>query len=675
MAKSGLREKLTLILMVTTLVGVLLSGLGFLGIYYLVERQRTLVETEQLAGVVGENSRAAILFNIKEDAENILASLTTRPSIRAARVVNRDGELIGTYQPPGASVELSQFAPVIPQSHFMRKGLVVTVQIGPTDSPIGYVTVFDDLHLLHEHLIINVLIILGAALVAVLVAYILALRLRNIVASPVLALTQAAREVGRKRDYTIRVARTSEDEVGELVSSFNHMLAEIERRAADVSEARARAESRAEESEHSQHLLEREMSERQRAEAHERELQERLARAKRMESLGVLAGGVAHDLNNILGPLVGLPELIQTHIAESLKGDDGLKRELLQDLNMVATAAQRASVVIQDLMTLSRRGNYKRESIDMSEVIGHWLDTHEFAAIKKRHPNVTIETEIAPGNFMVNGSESHLARVISNLVGNAVEAADDGWVRIHLEGATLTQPMAARELIDPGSYVVLSVSDSGIGMTAETIGRIFEPFFTTKEANSRSGSGLGLAIVHGIIKDHEGYIDVESSPGAGTAFKLYIPRVPAIGPSPASNTAIHEGCERILVVDDEPSQRFLAKRTLERLGYTVETVANGHEAISMMNNAQNSGRPAPCDLVILDMIMEDSFDGLDTLREIHRTYPEMPTIIASGYAASERGQAALELGAVWISKPYEYRDLAKLVRQQLDSRQAPDAQQ
>jgi methyl-accepting chemotaxis protein len=212
-------------LMATTLVGFLLSGVGFLAISFVVERHQVRADVIQLAELVGDGCRAAISFNIPEDAKRVLDSLSTRPSIRSAFVTTPSGEFIARY---GAGDDGVDVKPVgTGGARFDKAGLTVTAPIGPAADPLGYVTLFDDLRVIHDHRMIHLLVILFAALIALPLAYVFALRMRNYVASPILALTRASQEVGRKRDYSVRVERVSDDEVGELVTSFNHMLAEI----------------------------------------------------------------------------------------------------------------------------------------------------------------------------------------------------------------------------------------------------------------------------------------------------------------------------------------------------------------------------------------------------------------------------------------------------------------
>ena len=259
----------------------------------------------------------------------------------------------------------------------------------------------------------------------------------------------------------------------------------------------------------------RDVTERKRIEEERQRLEERLRRAEKMEALGTLAGGVAHDLNNVLGVLVGYSELLLMEIPEG--------NPLRRHVSNILQSGQRAAAIIQDLLTLARRGVAVSEVVNLNDVISDYFKTPEFEKLKTYHPQVTFKTDLDKDLMNIKGSPVHLGKTIMNLLSNAAEAiSDHGEVTILTENRYLDKPIAGYDDIREGDYVVLRVSDNGKGISAEDLGKIFEPFYT-KKVMGRSGTGLGLAVVWGTVKDHDGYIDVQSEEGKGSTFTLYFP--------------------------------------------------------------------------------------------------------------------------------------------------------
>lgn len=383
------------------------------------------------------------------------------------------------------------------------------------------------------------------------------------------------------------------------------------------------------------------------------ELQKKLEVSRRMESLGVLAGGVAHDLNNILGPLLAYPELILSNLE-----DDS---PIISDVLQIKDSAQRAADVVGDLLTLSRRGRYQMENIGLNTLIENYLKTAEFIDEQNRFPSVKLKTNLASDLLNIDGSKAHLPKIIMNLVNNAFESMDKGGVlELTTENQYLERTKIADDEIKEGEYAILKVRDQGVGIKKEDQSRIFEPFFTRKELGSRSGTGLGLAVVWGIVKDHGGFINVESKVGYGTTMMLYFPISRKEKLIVSKSTKNYTGNEKILVVDDDEKQRDLAKRMLSHYGYDVDSAVNGHEAINYLKNQS-------VDLVILDMIMDRGFDGLETYRKIIELKPGQKAIIVSGFSETNRVKEAINLGVgSYLRKPYTLDQIGKPVREELD---------
>ena len=392
----------------------------------------------------------------------------------------------------------------------------------------------------------------------------------------------------------------------------------------------------------------------------ERSVQERLAATKRMEALSVLAGGVAHDLNNALGPLVALPDLILREL-KRLAADGQAVKKISADVEIIRTAALRAAQTIKDLLTLGRQGRTAKESIDLNRVVKCCVAESTLRLVEDESCKVGIAANYFAERLEVRGSDSQLARAFGNLLCNAIEAIrGEGKVVVKTRREHLAEPLARFETIPAGDYAVLTVADDGCGIEPLELGRVFEPFFSKKRAGARSGSGLGLAIVHGVVKEHEGFIDVTSVVGKGTTFSLYVPLAkPAQAAEKPSATA-RRGPAKILVVDDEDVQLRTCQRALVELGHVVDTVASGKRAYEAFRQAAPTGR-SPYDLLVMDMVLGETLDGLQILELIRELFPKQKAILASGHAPSERAELAVSQGLTWLAKPYTVEELTRAV--------------
>lgn len=396
---------------------------------------------------------------------------------------------------------------------------------------------------------------------------------------------------------------------------------------------------------------------------HERSVQERLAATKRMEALSVLAGGVAHDLNNALGPLVALPDVMLAQLGES-HGTEESARDLRADLESIKVASLRAAQTIKDLLALGRQGRMAKENVDVNRVIKSCWANSRLRFVEEGNSRINMITALSPAALVVRGSEPQLARAVDNLIRNAVEAIDGaGEVVVKSAKVDVREPQAGYEIVPPGQYATVSVSDDGCGIEPHELGRVFEPFFTKKRAKETSGSGLGLAIVHGVAKEHDGFIDVTSTPGVGTTLSLYFPLVEGVEHNERLPTA-PRGTARILLVDDEPTQLRTGRRVLVRLGYQVETLESGLRAYELFSRASAAGQ-SPFDLVIMDMVLGEALDGLQIIEQIQRLFPSQKVVVVSGHAPTERAERAVKKGLPWLSKPYGMEALADAVQRVL----------
>jgi two-component system cell cycle sensor histidine kinase/response regulator CckA len=397
------------------------------------------------------------------------------------------------------------------------------------------------------------------------------------------------------------------------------------------------------------------VSDRKEADREKRQLEERLARAQKMESLGLLAGGVAHDLNNVLSGVVGYPDLLLRNLpAESA---------MAKPLQKIQESGQKAAAIVQDLLTLARRGVTNHKVLNLNDIIVEFMTSPEQTDIQSWHAAVSFKTHLDPELLNIRGSEVHLKKTILNLISNAAESLPaGGTVQVHTENRYVEETAPGNSEVPEGEYAVLRIEDNGIGISAEDLSRIFEPFYTKKKMG-RSGTGLGMSVVWGTVQDHQGHIHIDSAEGEGTRVVVYFPatREPAADRErvvPLDEYVGHG--ETILVVDDVLEQRELAQNMLTKLGYDVHTAAGGEAALDLM-----SGRSV--DLVILDMIMDPGMDGLETYLRILESNPTQRAIIVSGYSETDWVRKAQRLGAkVYVKKPYTLEKLGLAVRQALD---------
>jgi len=500
----------------------------------------------------------------------------------------------------------------------------------------------------------------GAIIVLFLIALVIGALFRRLIGARLRLMLEVIAQV-RAGDLTPRIAGRSgaaPDEINELTDAFNAMIARLEQILTELhQEIRNREEAESALAHHQENLeeliavrsreLEQEILERQRIEA-------RLGQAEKMEMIGTLAGGVAHDLNNILSGVVTYPDLLLLKIPP----DSPLTKPLLA----IKRSGEKAAAIVQDLLTLARRGVTSKEAVNCNLVIEEYLHSPECKQLQDRCPGVEIVTEYAEDLQNILGSPVHLAKTVMNLVSNGAESMTEGGrLRIKTVNRYVDNPLNLYEHIDEGEYVVLIVEDQGSGIPPEDLDKIFEPFYTTKTMG-KSGTGLGMAVVWGTVKDHDGFINCESALGQGTTFTLYFPVTSRIRLQQREAIPLGEyrgHGEKILVIDDSEEQREIASTILKDMGYQVATVDSGEAGVERL-------KQEPFDLLLLDMILGPGIDGLDTYRQILAHTREQKAIIASGFSETERVSEALRLGArQYLKKPYTIAKLGMAVRQGL----------
>lgn len=403
------------------------------------------------------------------------------------------------------------------------------------------------------------------------------------------------------------------------------------------------------------------VTERKAAEESMRASQEKTARSRKMESLGLLAGGVAHDLNNILSGIVSYPELILLDLPEN--------SPLKKPIETIYASGQRAAAIVQDLLTIARGVAITREPLNLNDLVKEYLNSPEYENLHQFHTTVSVDTSLDHELLNISGSRVHLKKVLMNLVSNAVEAIQGhGNVRVSTRNRYLDHPLQGYDDIKIGEYAVLSISDDGSGIAPDDLSRIFEPFYTRK-VMGRSGTGLGLAVVWNVLQDHEGYINVTSDANH-TLFDLYFPITResiADAATPRPLEALQGKGETVLVVDDMATQGEIACRMLTKLGYQADSVSSGEAAIAHV-------QAHPVDLMLLDMIMEPGLSGRETYAQILKINPQQKAIIVSGFAETEDVTETQRMGAgQYLRKPLTLERLGIAVKDELSKKTAQTA--
>ncbi len=382
-------------------------------------------------------------------------------------------------------------------------------------------------------------------------------------------------------------------------------------------------------------------------------LEEQLKLSEKMKAVGSLAAGVAHDLNNILSGVVSYPDLLLVDLPP--------ESNMREPLETIKKSGNKAAAIVQDMLTLTRRGVAVRKVVSPNTIINDYLNSPEFAEVQSLHPSVVLETSLVSELRPVNVSPVHLSKTIMNLLVNAYEAVgQSGFIKVSTANRTVNSPLLGYEEVKEGEYTVLTVEDSGSGIPEADLNKIFEPFYSRKEMG-RSGTGLGMTVVWTTVKDYGGFLDVSSEEGRGTRFDLYFPSTAEeiTEKKKAVDPKAYRGAGTVLVVDDVLEQRNIASALLGRLGYQVVTAESGESALDFLQSNE-------VDIVVLDMIMDPGINGLETYREIIKLYPGQKAVIASGFADSELVEQAQQLGAgEYVKKPYSVEELGLALRREL----------
>jgi signal transduction histidine kinase/ActR/RegA family two-component response regulator len=460
----------------------------------------------------------------------------------------------------------------------------------------------------------------GGLIGATLLILIFAGYLARLVVLPVRRASAAAALLA-EGNLSVRVPEGGSGEVAELGRSFNTM---------------ARAISR-------------DVGERDRAEDARERLQEQLRQSQKMEAVGSLAGGIAHDFNNLLMVIIGYTDMVTQRNADE---------RLANALQHITDAAERATELTRQLLAYSRQQVLRLETVSLNDVVSDTLKLLD----RLIGTDIEITTDLEPALLPITVDRSQLGQVILNLAVNAREAMPNGGsLQIRTTNLILDDSYVAEHMhIAAGSYALLQMTDTGIGMDETTRSRVFDPFFTTKS----EGTGLGLATVYGIVKQSGGHILVYSEPDLGTTFKIYFSNeatAPVAALPPPEPTSLH-GDETILLVEDDRVVRPLVTEILETYGYAVLPAADGREAIEIAEQQAGS-----IDLLLTDIVMP-GMNGRELANTLTAEYPRLKVVFTSGYPADATVRKGLsETGVAFIEKPYLPEDLARIVRRIVDA--------
>ncbi|MBK4736740.1 response regulator [Noviherbaspirillum pedocola] len=654
--RGSIKRKFMLAMLATTCAALLVASIAMLALDLRSYQTGWLDDLQSQADILAGANLPALEFGDAQAAAESLAQLEVRQQIVAATILKPDGEPFASYVRKGAAAESPKLPPGARSSVSMGAVRVMKPVTHGGGETLGYVWLTAQYPIgaqMGRHLMILSAVMAGSLLFALLVSS----WLQGSVTRPILALTAAANRVISGRDFSLRVEKRSNDEVGILVDAFNTMLSEVGERAQALEQSNA--------------TLQREMRERMAAEEALRQLngtlEERIAertrdlerahaqlrQSQKLEAVGQLTGGVAHDFNNVLQVIAGNLQLLQMSFA----GNPEAQRRL----ETAAFAADRGAKLAAQLLAFARRQPLQ----PMSTNVGRTLRGMDDLLRRALGESIHIETVVAGGLWTTMVDPHQLENVILNLAINARDAmAGSGRLTLELGNAMLDDNYIASEPdVAPGQYVLLAISDTGCGMTPEVMARAFEPFFTTKREGE--GTGLGLSMAYGFVKQSNGHIRIYSEVGSGTTIKIYLPRSMQPEVEAANNRAapIVGGNETILVVEDDAVVQATVVDMLQGLGYRVLKANDGQSALTILRSG------IPVDLVFTDVVMPGPVRSVDMARQARQMFPDIAVLFTSGYTQNAIVHGGrLDPGVELISKPYRREDLARKIRQILGSR-------
>ncbi len=629
-----------------------------LSLYEVYKVRKSLVNNLTIMSkMVAGQSTAAIVFNDRQNAQEILQTLVASPNIVYAAILKKNGELFAEYK--ASRSESSEIDKLFQRYayEFSFKHLSITVPVYLDKEEIGYVYIRSNLNEFYKGLISQILIIVFISFIAMGIIYLMITVLERNVATPIVKLAELMSRISKEKDYTLRTPVISEDEIGILSKGFNEMLSEIEKRDKELGLYRLNLEDevqkRTKELEEVNVRLQKEFSERLKMEEEQMRLQLQLIQAQKMELVGQLAGGIAHDFNNMLTAIVGSAELLRL----SLDKEDSLKYYV----ELILKSSEKASNLVQQLLAFGRRQIMNPKPLNINNI----LKDVEALLSSLIGGNIYLKLSLPKEELIVYVDRVQIEQVLINLVTNAKDAMPEGGtLTIKVDSVRMDEEFIKMYGYGAvGHYALISISDTGVGMDEYTKERIFEPFFTTKSTGK--GTGLGLATVYGIIKQHNGYIDVYSEKDKGTTFKIYLPITSATIEEEKSFIPldIQQGKETILLAEDVKEIRDLLKTFLTKFGYNVITARDGEQAVALFNKNKEI-----IDLLVFDVVMPKK-SGKEAYKEILKIKQHVKVIFMSGYSPDTLSDRGILSGDVtFLPKPVMPHAILRKIREILDSK-------
>jgi signal transduction histidine kinase/CheY-like chemotaxis protein len=636
----SVKRKLMLVVASTSGIALFLACTALFTYEIHAFRSALMSELTTLANVIAGNCKAPLTFNDAAKAGEILGALAATPNVDRADLYDSARKSVARYVRPGRDLRTDPGIPT--EDRFDAGHLIVARPILLDGEPIGTIRIIatENISARLTRYGMTVVLVLFAAIG---VAVVISSKLQHLISGPILQLADAARRVGVDRDYSIRVPTAGADELGMLTGAFNDMLAEVETRDARLRETQGELEQ------HVQQLQE-EVAERQRTQEALQKSEDQLRQAQKMEAIGRLAGGVAHDFNNLLTAVIGYGQLLLADMPD----DDPHKA----DVREMVKAGSNGAALTRQLLAFSRKQILQPQILCLNDIVA------DGNKILKRliGEDVTVIARTDPALGFAEADPGQVNQVIMNLAVNARDAMPQGGTLTIETGNVVLDDAFARTHpgAQSGSFVRLTVKDTGCGMTPEVQAQLFEPFFTTKERGK--GTGLGLATVYGIVRQSAGYISVESEVGRGSSFHVFLPRV-ADGRRPGAEEVVTTGLpgdtmqqHTVLLVEDEPAVRALAGRVLSNAGFTVLEAWNASEALRVA--AEHRGR---IDLLLTDVILPGK-SGNELATSLADLRPAMKVLYMSGYTDDAIVRHNVSAGMPLLNKPFKPDDMLDAVR-------------
>lgn len=656
-ANLSIRRKLNLVIMMTSGVAVVLSCTVFLAYDRYTYRQSLRDRLESLANIISSSATTPLPENDAKTTQLMSQILLSQQDIVHGAILKPDGSVFASYRRDDEPLDLPERdAPFV-----LGDGQISLYHPISMDDDAGTIFLRADLgeqQKREDRFALIVLIILAGSF---LVVYVIASGVQSIISGPILQLTDVARRVTNNRDYSVRAVKTTEDEVGILIDGFNDMLSGIHDRDVALQKARDELELRVEERTRdlvatNEHLI-REVRERERTEAALQERDEQLIQAQKLEAIGRLAGGVAHDFNNQLAIIQGYMDMALEDVSKDFR--------IHQYLTQACKAIGKSTALIDQLLMFSSTQPIDKRPLEVNH---HVSDLQKMMA-RLLGENIQVDLDLEEDLWTVLADPGNVDQVLTNLFVNARDAMLDGGIltiqtrNVEIDAAYCLQVSEARS----GRFICLTISDTGSGMNEEVRSHLFEPFFSTKEPGK--GTGLGLSVVYGILQSHEGWITVESEVGIGSNFAIYLPAVDMLAEQSDSEyrsiplSTFRGNGERVLLVEDEPDLKEMTRRALVEQGYEVEACGTLAEANKAFENTEES-----FDVVLSDVVLPDG-RGPDLVMKLVERQPDLAALLVTGYT-DERGdwQRVRSAGFALLKKPMPMAFLLEHLRSAIEKR-------